>query len=179
MTAMKLEKLVYYSQAWHLVWEDTALFSEHFEAWNKGPVAPALQNLHRGQYIVTSWPIGDSGRLSGAEIATVDSVVGFYGAMSAEQLSSCTHNEAPWIDARAGLPDTMASTNLISTDSIRDYYSSKEMDYGLWLQHLEARAAGVRAGRIATVSLEEVAEEFGIDLTMTEEETAEILSAIN
>ena len=26
MTAMKLQKLVYYSQAWHLVWEEKPLF---------------------------------------------------------------------------------------------------------------------------------------------------------
>lgn len=32
LTAMKLQKLVYYSQAWQLVWEDKALFPERIEA---------------------------------------------------------------------------------------------------------------------------------------------------
>jgi len=33
MSAMKLQKLVYYSQAWHLVWDDAPLFEERVEAW--------------------------------------------------------------------------------------------------------------------------------------------------
>ena len=37
MTAMKLQKLVYYSQAWSLVWDDKPLFRERIEAWANGP----------------------------------------------------------------------------------------------------------------------------------------------
>ncbi len=33
MTAMKLQKLVYYSQAWGLVWDEEPLFPERIEAW--------------------------------------------------------------------------------------------------------------------------------------------------
>jgi uncharacterized phage-associated protein len=32
MTAMKLEKLVYYAQAWSLVWDEEPLFKERVEA---------------------------------------------------------------------------------------------------------------------------------------------------
>ena len=35
LTAMKLQKLVYYSQAWSIVWDDDAVFSEEIEAWKK------------------------------------------------------------------------------------------------------------------------------------------------
>ncbi len=45
MTAMKLQKLVYYSKAWHLVWEDKLLFTEPIEAWANGPVVPELYKL--------------------------------------------------------------------------------------------------------------------------------------
>ncbi len=38
MTTWKLQKLVYYSKAWHLVWEGEPLFPEHIEAWANGPV---------------------------------------------------------------------------------------------------------------------------------------------
>jgi uncharacterized phage-associated protein len=41
MSAMKLQKLVYYSQAWSLVWEDRPLFREEIQAWASGPVVPA------------------------------------------------------------------------------------------------------------------------------------------
>ena len=36
MTAMKLHKLIYYSQAWSLVWDEDALFSEEIQAWAYG-----------------------------------------------------------------------------------------------------------------------------------------------
>jgi hypothetical protein len=36
ITAMKLQKLVYYSQAWSLVWDEEPLFSERVEAWRMG-----------------------------------------------------------------------------------------------------------------------------------------------
>ena len=42
MTAMKLQKLVYYCQAWHLVWDEECLFPERIEAWANGPVVRAI-----------------------------------------------------------------------------------------------------------------------------------------
>lgn len=42
MPAMKLHKLLYYAQAWSLVWDDEPLFPERIEAWINGPVIPDL-----------------------------------------------------------------------------------------------------------------------------------------
>ena len=50
MTTMKLQKLVYYCQAWSLAWDDKPLFSEDFEAWANGPVCKKLYNIHRGKF---------------------------------------------------------------------------------------------------------------------------------
>ena len=60
MTAMKLEKLVYYCQCWHLARAGQALFSDPIEAWKQGPVVPALYQKHRGTYTVNHWPHGDA-----------------------------------------------------------------------------------------------------------------------
>jgi uncharacterized phage-associated protein len=38
MTTGKLQKLVYYSQAWSLVWDQRPLFNERIEAWANGPI---------------------------------------------------------------------------------------------------------------------------------------------
>src|SRR5665213_2316970 len=38
----KLQKLVYYCQAWHLVWDGVPLFKARIEAWANGPVVPKL-----------------------------------------------------------------------------------------------------------------------------------------
>ena len=55
MTAMKLQKLVYYCQAWSLVWDEKPLFKEKIEAWANGPVVRALYEKHRGKFKVSSW----------------------------------------------------------------------------------------------------------------------------
>lgn len=52
MTAMKLHKLCYYAQAWHLAWDGAALFEEESQAWANGPVVPALFEAHRGVFRV-------------------------------------------------------------------------------------------------------------------------------
>lgn len=50
MTVMKLQKLVYDCQAWHLAWEGRALFPEAIRAWASGPVRPALYELYQGHF---------------------------------------------------------------------------------------------------------------------------------
>ena len=45
-TTMKLQKLLYYCQAWYLVWNERPLFRENIEAWANGPVIRELYNFH-------------------------------------------------------------------------------------------------------------------------------------
>ena len=52
MSAMKLQKLCYYSQAWSLVWDDRPLFEEEFHAWANGPVCKELFHKTQGKYLV-------------------------------------------------------------------------------------------------------------------------------
>ena len=42
ISTIKLQKLVYYCQAWSLVWDEEPLFSERIEAWVNGPVVREL-----------------------------------------------------------------------------------------------------------------------------------------
>jgi len=72
MSPMKLQKLVYYSQAWSLVWDDAPLFSERIEAWANGPVVPALYQKHRGQFTLTAWEWGNPEALTPPQRDTVD-----------------------------------------------------------------------------------------------------------
>jgi len=103
MTAMKLQKLVYYSQAWSLVWDERPLFPERIEAWANGPVVRDLYDRHRGQFLVTRWTWGSPDALTTDERETVDAVMDFYGDKPALWLSNLTHEEDPWINARHGL----------------------------------------------------------------------------
>lgn len=123
MTAMTLEKLAYYSQAWSLVWDERPLFDARIEAWANGPVIPELYNKHRGVYSIDKWVDGDSSNLDEKAKETVEAVVDHYGNKTAQELSERTHLEAPWINARKGLPDVERGSEEITNAAMHEYYS--------------------------------------------------------
>lgn len=125
MTAMKLQKLVYYSQAWSLVWDEKPLFGEQIEAWANGPVVPALYDAHRGRFeLGPPWTLGDPALLSQANRETIDAVLEFYGKQTSQWLSDLAHQEAPWREARAGLGPQERGNQVITNASLAEYYSS-------------------------------------------------------
>jgi uncharacterized phage-associated protein len=122
--AMKLQKLVYYTQAWSLVWDEKPLFPEKIEAWANGPVVPDLYAAHRLQFLVENIQGGNPAALNQNEKETVDGVLGFYGDKNAQWLSDLTHTEDPWKNARAGIPDSERSNVEITHAAMHEYYSS-------------------------------------------------------
>ncbi|MEE8483821.1 MAG: type II toxin-antitoxin system antitoxin SocA domain-containing protein [Nitrospinota bacterium] len=124
MTAMKLQKLVYYCQAWSLVWDEKPLFKENIEAWANGPVVRKLYEAHRGKFKVDSWRIGKISNLSQSQKATIDSVLKFYGKKTSQWLSELTHKERPWKEARKGLAPSDRGCTIIKHASMAEYYES-------------------------------------------------------
>lgn len=125
MTAMKLQKLVYYSQAWSLVWDERPLFENQFEAWANGPVSPVLYEQHRGQFQLSPGCVaGHPEELDEAAQRTVRSVLEFYGDKSAQWLSDLTHSELPWIEARQGLAPGERGDAPITHAAMAEYYGS-------------------------------------------------------
>jgi uncharacterized phage-associated protein len=124
MPAIKLQKLVYYSQAWSLVWDDAPLFDDRIEAWANGPVIPTLYAAHRGTYMVRQIEGGDPARLTSAQRETIDVVIDFYGDKSSQWLSNLTHMETPWQSARSGLAPNERGNEEITLESMAEYYSS-------------------------------------------------------
>jgi uncharacterized phage-associated protein len=126
MTAMKLQKLIYYCQAWHIVWQENTLFSSRIEAWIDGPVVPDLFKCHKGSLRVSSLKSfgADSRRLKKGERGSVDAVLKYYGDKDPQWLSDLTHMEIPWREARAGLPDNARATRAITTEALGRYYGS-------------------------------------------------------
>jgi uncharacterized phage-associated protein len=124
ITAWKLQKLVYYSQAWSLVWDDRALFEDDFEAWANGPVVRALFNEHKGCLNVDAsmFPRGDSKNLDDTARETIDIVIHDYGSFSGRELSEIAHSERPWKEARKGIPAGERSENIIDRDTMTDFY---------------------------------------------------------
>jgi len=122
MTTMKLQKLLYYAQAWHLVWRERPLFKARIEAWANGPVVPTVYTQHRGEFEVTKWTSGDASGLTASERKTVDAVLKFYGDKASQWLSDLTHAEAPWRDARKGLAPGQRGTSEITHAALAEYY---------------------------------------------------------
>jgi uncharacterized phage-associated protein len=127
MTAMKLQKLCYYSYGYHLAWEERRLFPERFEAWANGPVCPELYGLHRGRLQLGPGDVsGDPGEMDDGERESVDLVLGAYGGLSAHQLSAMTHREPPWVDARtrAGAAPLERSNERLDDEEIFEYFDA-------------------------------------------------------
>lgn len=125
ITAMKLQKLVYYCQAWCLVWEEAPLFDDEIQAWANGPVSPKLYRRHRGGFKLVDID-GDASALSDRETGVIDDVLEFYGDKSSQWLSELTHKEEPWKRARekAGLKIGERGSAVISHAAMANYYSS-------------------------------------------------------
>lgn len=125
MTAWKLQKLVYYSQAWSLAWDERILFEDDFEAWANGPVIRALFNAHKGHLHVTKemFQRGDLSKLDDTARETIDAVLRDYGDLSGRELSEIAHSERPWKEARAGIPAGESSDKVISREVMSDFYT--------------------------------------------------------
>jgi uncharacterized phage-associated protein len=141
MTAMKLEKLAYYCQAWHLARHGEPLFDEEIQAWRQGPVVPSLYERHRGVHQVRKWPAGSRGRLTAAQADSVDWVVETYGRFTADSLSRMTHSELPWRVARGDLPEGARSTRPIEQGQMAAFYARHVLDPEAAAQSAVASAA--------------------------------------
>jgi uncharacterized phage-associated protein len=124
MTSMKLQKLVYYAQAWSLVWDEEPLFKEEIQAWANGPVVPALFFAHQGEFTVTKEPRGDAAKLTEEQRDTIQAVLHGYADKPANWLSALTHREDPWVAARRGLSDGERGNRVISHGAMADYYGN-------------------------------------------------------
>jgi uncharacterized phage-associated protein len=122
--AMKLQKLLYYAQAWTLVWDGKPLFSAKIEAWANGPVVRDVFKVYQGQFKIASATIGHRESLNPTEKESVDAVLKFYGPKTGFYLSQLTHREKPWTDARKGLAPGDPGYNEITHSAMAEYYGS-------------------------------------------------------
>lgn len=123
LDAMKLQKLVYYSQAWHVVQRGYTLFDEPVKAYEKGPVVGMLFYRHKKRRWVTPEVIGVGSKeaLSLEETELLESVLAKYAPMTADELSELTHRETPWQDARA----MKAWDDTIQPGAMKAFYSAQ------------------------------------------------------
>lgn len=124
LDAMKLQKLLYYAQAWSLVWDSVPMFSAKIEAWANGPVVREIFKTYQGQFTISRAVKGDKDALKSVERETVDAVLKFYGDKTGFFLSELTHKEDPWRNARKDLAPGALGDTEITLAEMRDYYGS-------------------------------------------------------
>ena len=116
---LKLQKLLYYSQAVYLVLHDKEpLFSESIEAWDYGPVVPPVYKEYKRYGFETIPPSDKPSALNFEQMRAVDMTLACFGDRSGAALINQTHYEAPWKNAyKPGRP-----SNVITVESIYNYF---------------------------------------------------------
>lgn len=133
LTNKKLQKLLYYIEAWALV-HMGSIIDDDFEAWVHGPVIPSVyQEYKKFGYspIRITYP-GDMDstaylahfNIDPQYVTLIEQVLQKYGGLSSYQLEHLSHRELPWVEARQNLSPVDNCSTLISKATIKDYYTS-------------------------------------------------------
>jgi uncharacterized phage-associated protein len=97
LTNLKLQKLVYYAQGFHLAMFDEPLFADSIVAWEHGPVVVDLYHKlkdYRASQVTISDPLNTE--LTPQQIGLLKEINNVFGQFSAWKLRNMTHNESPW-----------------------------------------------------------------------------------
>ena len=128
VSARKLQLLVYYSQAWSLVWDERPLFKSRIEAWATGPVCQVLHDRLRSQQLVSAFPYGTASALTNDQRETVNSVLYYYGDRSDRFLVDLALSERPWRETREEISHGVNSNDEITWVILVEYYGGLPSD---------------------------------------------------
>ncbi len=119
MTNLKLQKLLYYAQGFHLAILDKVLFPDEILKWTHGPVVPEVYFRFR-QHGSSPIPYPEDEELPEFPQETTEvlnEVFDVYGQFTAWALRNLTHNEPPYINAE--------DNSVISQESIGEYFKTQ------------------------------------------------------
>lgn len=116
---LKLQKLLFYTQAVSLVKHNSPAFDDAIEAWDYGPVVRDIYDNYK-KYGYEDIPPSPSkpNKLSKEILECIGLVIDYYGSKSGAALINETHSEAPWQDAYKRGQNTR-----IPPEAIKAYYS--------------------------------------------------------
>ncbi|MCC6394512.1 MAG: SocA family protein [Bryobacterales bacterium] len=123
LSNLKLQKLVYYAQGFHLAIHGKKLFQQPIEAWEHGPVVPWLYHQlkqHGAEPVPRPEDGIDTSKYPPPVRELLDDVWSVYGQYSAAKLRNITHSEPPWKDAYAKAPSSM-----INEQKMKEYFSTQ------------------------------------------------------
>ena len=117
ITNLKLQKVLYFAQAYYLAKLGKPLFAEKLEAWDYGPVVPEVYRKFKHN---KSKPIiieEDKSTLAEEDKEALKKVWDTFGGYSASRLVDIVHAHTPWKEANA------SADKVISNKAIKDYYT--------------------------------------------------------
>lgn len=132
LTPMKLQKLMYFAQAWHLKILERPLLDDYFARWQHGPVIPAVYHEFKafGYHPITRMATTlarDAFGVGGDNVPIIpstdqnswnliDAILNKYGHFDGVQLSALTHlNNSAW--AKQGADGSVITPEEIRLDT--------------------------------------------------------------
>ena len=128
VTNKKLQKLLYYAQAWHLVFKGKPLFKDKIEAWVHGPTVGIIYDQFKSfgyNNIEKDIETNNFKKISKSVLDILDEVWRVYGKYDGNFLELLTHGETPWQEARGNLETFEPSGNTISLKTMKKFYGDK------------------------------------------------------
>lgn len=132
LSILKLQKLLYYCQAWFLAFGRGRLFDGKFQAWVHGPVNRQIYDRFKDSKLLYSSVSAENinpgfsyDKLTTDERAQIDAILGVYAGFTGDQLESMAHQEEPWVSARGGIPLHERCENEIDEKIMEDYYKAR------------------------------------------------------
>lgn len=115
MDQMKMHKMMYFSQRESLMISNRPLFDGTFEAWKYGPVLTEV----RGEYQTGHMFSGVYQKLTSDEMKLVESVFDRYSGYDSWKLSTLSHAELSWLQARKGLSEGESGNRKMSLSAMK------------------------------------------------------------
>ena len=130
LSHLKLQKLIYYIQAWSWGIRKQGFFDSPFYAWVHGPVNMELYERFKetktlySEILISDIPENeyDFKTIKEDDLSFIQYILENYAKFSGTELEAMTHKEQPWIDARKGLDEYETGNNEISSCSMEEYY---------------------------------------------------------
>jgi len=129
MTNLRVQKLLYYAQGWHLGLFGRPLFADPLQAWENGPVVPTVYEAVKsavGDMPARPLTLTDLGTavLPGRDRVFLETIWKKYRTFSATGLKELSHAEPPWIEARGAVPEGGVSDAEITAESLGRFFGS-------------------------------------------------------
>ncbi len=134
MSHLKLQKLLFYCDAYHLAYFDEELVTDKFQAWVHGPVSRKVFDSFKDKSILYADLSFDGNKenvlklfleLISEQQELINDILSVLSQWTSMQLETSTHNETPWVEARKGAAKGDICCNEISKETTKLFYKKE------------------------------------------------------